>query len=335
MDAIPCNTAVHFNLVRTGANAIFLAACIAASPPAGAQTFPTKPVRLVVPTAPGGNADIVARLAAEGLGRALGQPVVVDNQPGGRHIPASLRVSQAIPDGYTLLQAGSVMSVNATLYKLPFDPQRDFAPVGMIGSTPPLLVAWPGLEANNISGLIALAKARPDSIHYASAGTGSPAHLGGELLNSMAGIKLVQVPYKATAQGNTDTIAGRIQLSFPAASSVLPFLKSGKMKALGIASSKRSPQLPDVAAIAETLPGYEMNIWNSVITTAGVPRHIIIRLNEALNRGLNLPDIRAKLMGSGLDVEPSTPEALGAYFDAEIKKWNKLIRERGIKAEDD
>ena len=333
MDAIPSST--HRNLTLASAGAIVLAACIAASPPAGAQAFPSKPVRMVVPTSPGGNVDIVARLAAEGMGRGLGQPVVVENLPGGRHIPASLMVSKSNPDGYTLLQAGSVMSVNATLYKLPFDPLRDFAPVGMIGSTPPLLVAWPGLEANNISGLVALAKAKPDSIHYASAGPGSPAHLGGELLNSMAGIKLVHVSYKATAQGNTDTIAGRVQLSFPAASSVLPFLKSGRLKALGISSSKRSPQMPDVATIAETLPGYEMNIWNSVITTAGVPRPIINRLNEALTRGINLPDVKARLIGSGLDVEPSTPEALGAYFDSEIRKWNKLIRERGIKAEDD
>ena len=318
------------------AKSLFVAAALALGTHALAQgTFPERPVRIVVPFTPGGNADIVARIAADGMTRILGQPVVVDNQPGGRHIPASLMVSRAQPDGYTLLQAGSVMSVNASLYRLPYDPLRDFAPVGMVGATPPVLAAWAGLPANNVAELIALARARPDSLHVATAGSGSPAHLGGELLNSMAGIRLVHVPYKATAQGNTDTVTGRVQLTFPAAASVNGFLKSGKLKALGVAGLRRSPQLPEVPAIAETLPGYEINIWNSVFTTAGVPVAIIRRLNDAVNRGIALPDIRARLVSSGLDVEPGTPEALGAYLENEIRKWSRLIRERGIKPDED
>ena len=335
MDAIPCNTAVHRNLARTGASAIFLAACIAASPPASAQAFPAKPVRLVAPTAAGGNADIVARIAAEGMGRNLGQAVVVENQPGGRQIPASLMITRGNADGYTILLAGSVMSINATLHKLPFDPLRDFAPVGMIGSTPLMLVAWPGLPAANMKELIALAKAKPGTINYASAGPGSPAHLAGELLNVMAGIKLVQVPYKATAQGNTDTITGVVQLSFPGPSSVVAFIKSGKLKALGIASAQRTSQMPDVPAIADTVPGYEMGQWNAIVAAAAVPRPIIARLNEAIVKGISMPDLKAKFTSLGVDINPGTPETLGAYFASEIRKYARVIKEANIKADED
>ena len=325
-----CITARRGQLARIGPIAALLLAGAAS-----AQTFPSKPVRLVAPTAAGGNADIVARIAAEGMGRHLGQPVVVENQPGGRQIPASLMVSRGIADGYTLLLAGSVMSINTTLYKLPFDPLRDFQPVGMIGWTPVMLVAWPGLPVSNMKELIALAKAKPGTINYASAGPGSPAHLAGELLNVMTGIKLVQIPYKATAQGNTDTITGQVQLSFPGPSSVVSFIKSGKLKALGIASAQRTPQMPDVPSIAETVPGYEMAQWNAVMAATAVPRPAIARLNESIVKGISMPDLKAKFTSLGVDIQPGTPEALGAYFEAEIKKYARVIREANIKAEDD
>ena len=316
----------------------FVGGLTAASLSAHAQTaappFPSKPIRFVVPTGAGGNADIVARIVAEGMSRGLGQNVFVDNQAGGRQIPGTNFVARAAPDGHTLIAIGLAFTANAVLYNdLPYDPLRDFAPVGVVGSTPLVVVAHPGLPVNNIKELIALAKAKPGTLNYASAGIGSPANLGGELLNSMAGIKLVHVPYKTTAQGNADTVTGVVQLSLPAAASILPLVKSGKLKALGIGSLKRSPQMKDVPPVADTLPGYEVQLWNGIETTAGVPKPIIARLNAELNKALNSPDIRVKLEKIGIDVDPQTPEEMSAYIDGEIKKWTKLVREVGIKGE--
>jgi len=302
--------------------------------PAVAQNFPTKPIRFIVPTAPGGNADIVARIAAQGMSRDLGHPVFIDNQSGGRQIPGTNLAAKAAPDGHTLIAVGLAFTANAVLYNdLPYDPVKDFAPVGVVGSTPLLVVATNGLLANSMKELIALAKARPGTIHYASAGIGSPAHLGGELLNSMAGIKLVHVPYKATAQANQDTVTGVVQLSLPAAASIVSLVKSGKLKALGIGSLKRSPLMPEVPAIAETLPGYEVQLWNGMEAPAATPKPIIARLNAALNKGLNSPDIRERLTKAGLDVDPQTPEQMAAYVEGEIRKWTKLVQELGIKGE--
>ncbi len=301
---------------------------------AAVQTFPNKPIRFVVPTAVGGNADIVARIAAEGMSRGLGQQVFVDNQAGGRQIPGGLAVTRATPDGYTLLAVGLAFTANAVLYNdLPYDSVRDLAPVGVVGSTPLLVVTHPGLPVNNMKELIALAKAKPGTINYASAGVGSPAHLGGELLNSMAGIKLVHVPYKGTAQANTDTMTGLVQVSLPAAASLLSFVRSGKLRALGIGSLKRSPQMSDIPTVAETLPGYEVQLWNGIETTAGVPKPVIARLNAELNKGLNTPDIHARLEKIGVDIAPQTPEEMGSYIDAEIRKWTKVTREAGIRGE--
>ena len=325
-------------LAHRCASAVFCAALVTASAPAPAQTsaqpYPNKPIRFIAPTAVGGNADIVARIAAEGMSRGLGQQVYVDNQGGGRQIPGTQLVTRATPDGYTLLAVGLAFTANAVLYNdLPYDSMRDLAPVGVVGSTPLLVVAYPGLPASNMKELIALAKAKPGTINYASAGVGSPAHLGGELLNSMAGIKLVHVPYKATAQANTDTMTGVVELSLPAAASLLSFVRNGKLKALGIGSLKRSPQMPDIPAIAETLPGYEVQLWNGISTTAGVPRPVIARLNTELNKGLNAPDIRGRLEKIGVDIILQTPEEMSAYIDAEIRKWTKVTREAGIRGE--
>ena len=325
-------------IVHRHSVALLCAALIAACAPATAQTsappYPNKPIRFVVPTAVGGNADIVARIAAEGMSRGLGQQVYVDNQAGGRQIPGAQAVIRATPDGYTLLGVGLAFTANAVLYNdLPYDSVRDLAPVGVVGSTPLLVVAYPGLPASNMKELIALAKAKPGTINYASAGVGSPAHLGGELLNAMAGIKLVHVPYKGTAQANTDTMTGLVQISLPAAASLLSFVRNGKLRALGIGSLKRSAQMSDIPTVAETLPGYEVQLWNGIETTAGVPRPVIARLNAELNKGLNSPDIRARLEKIGVDIDPQTPEVMAAYIDAEIRKWAKVTREAGIRGE--
>ena len=317
-----------------GRNVILLAALPALVMPAWAQTFPAKPIRFVVPTAAGGNADIVGRIAAEGMARELGQAVYVDNQPAGRQIPGTQMVARANPDGYTLLAVGLAFTANAVLYNdLPYDSVKDFAPVGVVGSTPQLVVATPGLAASNMKELIALAKARPNTLHYGSAGVGSTAHLGGELLNSMAGIKLVHVAYKGTAQANTDTMTGVIELSLAAAASVTPLVKSGKLKALGISSSKRSTQLPEVPTVAETVPGYDCVLWNGIEAPVATPRPVITRLNAALNKGISSADIKDKLVKAGVEPDPQSPEQMAAYIDAEIRKWAKVVREAGIQGE--
>jgi len=309
-------------------------ACAMTVLPAQAQMFPSKPIRLVVANAPGGNADLVARMAAEGMSRELAQAVFVENQSGGRQIPGTNFVARANPDGYTLLAVGLVFTINAVLYNdLPYDSIKDFAPVGIVGSTPQLIVSAPGFAANNMKELIALAKAKPNTIHYPSTGVGGAGHIGGELLNSMAGIRLVHVPYKATAQANTDAMKGVIELSIAAAASLGSLVKAGKLKALGISSPRRSPQMPDVAAIAETVPGYELLLWNGIEAPAATPKPIIARLNAALNKGISSPDIKDRLFKAGLDIDPQSPEQMAAYIDAEIKKLTRVIREAGIKSE--
>ena len=324
-------------LSKRGAALALLTSLATALPiAAAAQTFPTKPIRFVVPTAPGGNADIVGRIAADGMGRELGQTVYVDNQAGGRQVPGTLFVARAAPDGYTLLAVGLSFTGNAVLYNtnLPYDSVKAFTPVGIVGSTPVMVAAWPGLGVSNMKELIARAKAKPGAINYSSTGIGSPSHLAGELLNSMAGIKLTHIPYKATAQANTDAMTGVIHLSLPAAASIISLVRAGKLVALGIGGSRRSPQMPDVPTIAETVPGYEVQLWNGLEAPVGTPKPVIQRLNTALNKALGTTDIKERLTKAGVDVDPQTPEEMAAYIDGEIKKWTKVTREAGIKAED-
>jgi len=309
-------------------------ACAMATFPAQAQTFPSKPIRVVVANAPGGNADLVARMASEGLSRELAQAVIVDNQAGGRQIPATQFVARASPDGHTLLAVGLTFTVNAVVYNdLPYDPIKDFAPVGIVGSTPQLIVAAPAFAASSIKELIALAKAKPESIHYSSTGVASTGHLGGELLSSMTGIKMVHVAYKGTAQANADAMRGVVQLSMAAPISVVSLIRAGKFKALGISSARRSPQMPDIPAIAETVPGYEFILWNGIAAPGATPRPVIARLNAALNNGISNPDIKDRLFKAGVDIDPQSPEEMATYIDVEIKKLAKLIRDAGIKSE--
>ena len=328
--ALCTNSAVFRRQMVSAGLAVF----VLTAPPAMSQTFPTKPVRVVVPAAPGGNADILARIIGEGMSRGLKQAVVIDNRPGGRQIPASLAVAKAAPDGYTLLAIGLGFTVNAGLYDdLPYDSFKDFTPVGLTGSAPVLLVAYPELLANSMKELIALAKARPGTLNYGSAGVGSPAPLGGELLTTLADINLVHVSYKATAQANNDAIRGVVQLGFPAASSVVSLVKSGKLKALGIGSPKRSPLLPDVPAIADSVPGYDMQLWNGLAAPAHMPTLILARLNAEMNNALVSPDIEKKFVGLGLDIDLKTPAEFKTFVETEIKKWDRVVKQAGIKGE--
>ena len=299
---------------------------LAVLPGAEAQTFPTKPIRLVVPNAPGGNADLVARVAAEALSREFSSSVYVDNIAGGRQVPATQTVIRSAPDGHTLQAIGLGMAVNYSVYKdLPYNTAKDLAPVGMVGVAPQLVVSAPSFAPNNIKELVALAKAKPDTIHYSSAGVGSTGHLGGALLELLAGIKMSHVPYKGTAQANNDTVSGVVELSIASVSSTLPLVKAGKLKVLAISSAKRSPQLPNYPAVAETVPGYELMLWNGIAAPAATPKALVARLNATLNKGLSTPDIKTKLANMGVDAEPMSPEALARYVDDEYKRWAKVV----------
>lgn len=312
-----------------------LATALTIAPATHAQTaFPSKPIRFVVPSAQGGNADILTRIIGDAMSKEIGQSVIVDNRPGGSGTIGTSAVANAAPDGYTILMTGSTFAVVASLFgKLPYDPIRDFSPVSMVGATSIVLVANTAVPIASIKDLIALAQAKPGTLNYGSSGNGSPAHLAGELLGVMTGIKLVHVPYKSMGPGLTDTIGGSIQLSFPALSLALPFLKTGKLRALGITDPKRSPLLPEVPAIAESVPGYQASIWNGVLAPANTPRPVITRINAEIAKAVNVPEVRTKIAGIGVGIETGTPEEFGSFLAAEIKKWPQVIKEAGIKLE--
>jgi len=303
--------------------------------PVVAQPYPSKPIRFIVPYAAGGNADIMARVIGQRLSEAIGQPVVIDNRPGANSIIGTEMVVRAAPDGYTGLIVASGLAVNPSLVrKLPYDTLKDLAPVTLVGSTPLLVAAHATLPANNVKELIALAKAHPGELNYASSGNGSPANLAGALLNVMAGINLVHVPYKGTAQATTDVIGGQVQLAFPSMTSTLPHVKSGKLKALAMTGSRRSPLAPDLPTVAESgVPGYQASIWNGLLLPAATPKSIVAKLNAEVVKVLRAPETQERYASMGADVLSGSPAEFDAFIRAEMKKWDKVIREAGIRVD--
>lgn len=302
---------------------------------AEAAAYPARPMRFIVPFAPGGNGDIMGRLLGQRLTENLGQQVVVDNRAGASNIIGTELAAKAAPDGHTILLISTAHFANPSLVKqLPYDTLRDFAPVTLVGSTPLVLVTYPGLPVTTLKDLIALAKAKPGALNYGTSGTGASGHLAGALLGYMAGIDFVHVPYRGTAQATTDVLAGRVQLAFPSMTSVLPYVKTGKLKALGMTGAKRSPLAPDVPTISEAgVAGYQASIWNGVLAPAGTPRTIIGRLNTEIVRVLGSPEARERFSSIGTEVAHSTPEEFGAFIRSEIQKWAAVLRGAGIKAE--
>ena len=297
-----------------------------------ADTYPARPIRLIVPYAAGGNPDIMGRIIGQRLAEALGQPVVIDNRPGANSIIGTELAARSAPDGHTLLLIAVGHATNVSMVKkLPYDTLKDLAPITLTGATPIVLVVSTGFPVDSIKSLIALAKSQPGEINFASSGNGSPAHMAGALLNMMAGITLTHVPYKGTAQATTDVIAGHIQSALPSLTSVLPHIRSGKLKALGITGAQRSPLAPELPTIAEAgVPGYQANIWNGLLAASATPKPIIARLNRELVRQLNLPETRERYMSLGAEVLTSTPEGFDAFIRAEITKWAKVIKAAGI-----
>ncbi len=296
-----------------------------------AQDYPTRAVTVIVPQAPGGTNDIVARVLAEELSKSLGQPFVVENRPGaGGNIGTQL-AARAKPDGYTLLVTiSSSQAINPALYKqIPFDPVKDFEPITLLGSVPNVLVANPSLPANSIPDLIALAKAKPGELKYASAGNGTLNHLLGEMLKSSTNIDLVHVPYKGVAPAITDVLGGFVPVAFASLPSVVSHLKNGKLKALGVSSAKRSPVLPDVPAIGETVPGYAGDLWVGLFAVARTPKEITAKLHAETLKALGSPAVREKLEAQGVEIATSTPEELAAKLKADLALWAQVVKASG------
>lgn len=329
------------DLVRAGRLACILAAAWAASPAHGAShaaqasRYPERPIRLLVGFAPGGGTDTTARAIAQRLSAALGQQVVIDNRPGAAGNIAAEIVARSSPDGYTLLMGTiAALAINPTLFgNLPFDPVKDFAPITQAVNSTNVLVVHPGVKAENVKDFIALAKASPDKILYGSSGVGGAGHLAGELFCTLAGVRMVHVPYKGGGPVMVDLLAGQVHSVFATAATAIAHIKSGKIRPLGVTTLKRAGMLPDIPTIAEQgLKGFDANNWYGLLAPANTPRAIVDRLNAETVKILNLPDIRQYLFAQGLDPAPTTPEEFGAYVKSEMTKWAAVVRNAGASA---
>ena len=310
---------------------------VAAAAPAqsSAPNYPSKPIRIVVPQSAGGSTDLTARLVAQKLADALGQPVVVDNRPGAGSIIGTDIVAKAAPDGYTLLVVASSITINPSLHKkLPFDPVRDLAPITQLSAFPNMLTVHPALPVKTVRELIALAQAKPGQINYGSSGTGTGTHLSAELFKSMTGVDMVHVPYKGGGPAVTALLGGQVQLNFATIPSVLPHVRAGKLRAVAVTTIKRSPAVPEVPTIAESgVPGYDHGPWNGMLAPAKTPRTVIARLSAEVARIVHLPEAKAVLVHEGAEPVGNTPEEFAAIIRAETAKWEKVIRAAGIKAD--
>jgi len=292
------------------------------------ETFPNRPVRFLIPFAAAGSNDVVARILAHQLTDIWKQQVVADNRAGANGIIGIDMVAKAPADGYTLLIASTTFTMNPSLYKLPFDPVKDFAPVTLIAEGPLMLCSHPGFAARDVGQLIALAKAKPGQLQYASSGLGGIAHLAGVLLEKMAGISLLHVPYKGSGAGVIDAVSGQVPLIISSVSPVLPFVKNGRLRVLGIGGLKRSKFLPEVPTIAESgVPGYESNMWWGIMVPARTPKPVVQKLNRDIRQAVDAGDIPQRFADLGMEVRVSAPEELTRIVNADIRKWAGIIRD--------
>ena len=303
--------------------------------PAHAQSYPARPVRVLVGFPPGAGVDITTRLVTPRLAEALGQQFIVDNRPGAAGNIAAELAAKTPPDGYSLLSASAPIVMSQTLYKnLGFNLERDFEPVGLMASAPFILVVHPSLPAKSVKEFVALARSRPGQLSFASTGSGSTPHLSMEMLKAQAGINLVHVPYKGTPQAVLDLLSGQVQVMFANTLSVLPQVKSGRLRALAISSAKRSAAAPELPTVAESgMPGYESGTWFGLFAPASTPREIINRLNSELVRIIATADMKARLLDQGADPVTGTPEQFRAFVKTELAKWSKVVKAVGIKLE--
>lgn len=303
---------------------------------AAAQAWPSKPIRYIVPFAPGGTTDILARTIGDKLSVVLGQPVIIENRPGAGGGVGAEATAKAAPDGYTIMGGTiSTHAINASLYSnLPYDPVKDFVPITLIARVPNMLVINPSIPAKDVKELIALMKARPGTFTFASSGNGTSQHLSGELFKSMAGVEMQHIPYKGSPPALQDVMGGQVSMTFDNITTAWPLTKGGKLRALAVTTAKRSPIAPDVPTLAESgLAGYEIGSWQGVFAPAATPPAIVRRLNTEIVKIINAPDVQAKLLGLGAEPVANTSDEFAALVKAEVIKWGDVVRKSGAKVD--
>jgi tripartite-type tricarboxylate transporter receptor subunit TctC len=300
-----------------------------------AQGYPNKPVKLIVPFAPGGFTDVVARILGQKLSLAMGQQFIVENKAGAGSTIGSDFVAKSAPDGYTLVMVSTTHVISPWIYKsMPYDPIKSFTVISKLVDSPYVLLVNPKVRARNVQELVALAKAAPDTIHYASSGNGSSQHLMGGLFVSMTGAPLKHVPYRGSSGAATDLVAGVVESSFAGVPNALSQVPQGRLKALAVTTAKRIPQLPDVPTMQEAgVAGYEASVWLALLGPAGMPKDIVTRLNTEIVKVMNAPDTKKAMYDAGVETTPSTPEAMSDYMVKEMDRWGKVVRDIGIKIE--
>jgi tripartite-type tricarboxylate transporter receptor subunit TctC len=297
--------------------------------------YPDKPIRFMIPFAPGGTTDLIARMVGQEMSKALGQPLVIDNRGGGGGTIAADIVAKAAGDGYTLMMNHQGLTFNATLYsKLPYDTLNDFAAIAMVGVTPNVMVVNPNVAAKSVKELVALAKAKPNAINYGTGGVGSSAHLAVELFVRLAGVQLQHVPYKGAGPALTDTIGGQIQMMIATMPAAAAHIRGGRLRALGVSGAKRSPVFPELPTIADAgVPGYDYTTWYGVLGPRALPMNLVQYLAAVTNKALSQKDLRDKLAQQGMEVELMAPQKFAAVLKSDVARWGKIIRDAGIKAE--
>jgi tripartite-type tricarboxylate transporter receptor subunit TctC len=317
------------------AGLLALGLALASATVATAQDYPSRPVRIIVPFSPGGAVDGPTRIIAQELGRRLGQPVVVENRPGAGATIGSEVAAHAPPDGYTLLLASQTNAIAASLYsKLNFDPVEDFVPIALLGREPGVLVANPAFPPKSVAELIDYVKARPGQVNYASSGNGSGQHLFMAMFASMAGLRMVHLPYRGSGPATTDLLSGQVPISIPGTAAMMVHIRSGKLRPLATTGSQRSKQLPDVPTLAESgVPGYSAYVWMGLLAPKATPATIVDRLNRELKATLAVPEVRQHFDDAGIEVVGSTPEAFGAYFREERERWARVVKETGARVD--
>jgi tripartite-type tricarboxylate transporter receptor subunit TctC len=323
---------LSLSLAALKAAALAVAALTCAA--AGAQSYPAKPVRIIVPFPPGAGVDITTRLVIPKLAEAFGQQFIADNRPGAAGNIGAEIAARSPNDGYTLLAGGAPQAISQTLYpKLNYSLVKDFEPIAFMASVPFMLVVHPSLPAKTVKDLVALARSKRGELTYASTGSGSTPHLTAEILKSLTGIDIVHVPYKGTPPAVTDLLAGNVTFMFANSLSVLPHVQSGRLRALAVTSARRGARTPGLPTVAETYPGFESGTWFALFAPAGTPRDVIVKLNAAVVKAVSLPDVREKFLAQGAETMSGTPEQVATYVRSEVAKWAKVVKASGAKVE--
>ena len=312
--------------------AAFLTLTLASHSAIAQQNYPTKPVRLIVPFAPGGGTDIVARLLAQKLTESFGHTVIVDNRAGGGGTMGVETTVRATPDGYTAIIMSGSYATNAAMYKLPYDPVNDILPMGLIGNTAFIVALHPSVPIKSVAELVAYAKAKPGALNYGSSGNGGIAHLSGELFDLLAGTKMTHIAYKGTGPALNDLLGGQIQLIFGSAPATIPLVRANRLRAIAVTTARRSSALPDLPTVAEGgVPGYEVVLWYGVLGPKGLSKNIVERWNAEIRKATKLPDLKERLVSEGFEIDDSPPSVFQAMLKRDVEKWRRVVKEARVK----